>query len=353
MTNHRRRYGPFVNALAGPVAVMFFSCFMFMQTLLPATAQDMVPAELNIDASEEPIIWIEKFPDETKKPKKKGLMARLGQLITGKDDIDGLSKPVAVLGISPGNYWALDQGHETIVRVEENEAKAVPYIYKKIGRLPYLIDICQVSGNQMIFSESSDNAVYLLSPEKKEIAAFNKDTLLSQPTGVAFSKINNEVWVVETKKHRVAIFDMEGKFLRAIGARGMAPGEFNFPTYIWIDSSGIVYIVDSMNFRVQILDKEGEFMSMFGKAGNVSGYFSRPKGIAVDSKGHIYVVDGLFHNVQIFDKEGNFLYYFGKQGREDGNFWMPSGIHIDEKDFIYIADSYNFRIQVFKLNYGG
>ncbi|MDH5604859.1 MAG: 6-bladed beta-propeller [Cyclobacteriaceae bacterium] len=324
-----------------------------MQTLLPATAQDMVPAELNIDASEEPIIWIEKFPDETKKPKKKGLMARLGQLITGKDDIDGLSKPVAVLGISPGNYWALDQGHETIVRVEDHEAKALPFVLKKNGRLPYLIDICQLSGNQMLFSESSENVVYLLSPEKKEIVPFNKDTLLSQPTGVAFSKINNEVWVVETKKHRVAVFDMEGKFLRAIGVRGTGPGEFNFPTYIWIDALGNAYIVDAMNFRIQILDKKGKLMSMFGNAGNESGYFSRPKGIAVDSKGHIYVVDGLFHNVQIFDKEGNFLYYFGQQGREDGNFWMPSGIHIDENDFIYIADSYNFRIQVFKLNYGG
>ncbi len=83
----------------------------------------------------------------------------------------------------------------------------------------------------------------MLSADQKELRMLNDS--LDQPTGIAWSESTQEIWVVETHAHRVAILNSEGELIRRLGRRGSGPGEFNYPTFIWIDSFGNIYIVDS------------------------------------------------------------------------------------------------------------
>jgi len=85
----------------------------------------------------------------------------------------------------------------------------------------------------------------------------------------------------ETGAHRISVLNRKGEIIKRTGSRGNGPGEFNFPTFIWIDKLGNAYVVDSMNFRIQIFNKNGEFVSAFGEIGDATGYFARPKGIAI------------------------------------------------------------------------
>ena len=181
------------------------------------------------------------------------------------------------------------------------------------------------------------------------IQGFGDSIALDQPTGIACNRTSGDVWVVETGAHQLLHFNSQGQLIARIGERGPGPGQFNFPTFIWIDQEGRIYLVDSMNSRIQLLDPAGAYLGSFGEPGDATGYMARPKGIATDSRGHIYVADALFHAVQIFDRQGNFLYSFGSQGQGTGEFWMPAGLYIDQQDHIYVADSYNGRVQMFEL----
>ena len=272
-------------------------------------------------------------------------------LIFGKKP-DNLVKPMSVVAISRDTFWVADQGNSSMLQVFQGEGEIIQFENMPVENIPSMVGSCFLPDHQILFTDSRLNKVFWFSPDNGELQILNDSLKLDQPTGIAYSIVNHQIWVVETSAHRIAILNDQGEFIRYIGGRGNAPGKFNFPTYIWIDAFGLAYVVDAMNFRVQIFDKEGEFISAFGEIGDASGYFSRPKGIACDSFGHIYVSDALFHVIQVFDKTGRLLHTFGSQGQGKEQFWMPTGIYIDQENYIYIADSYNSRVQVFQLTIG-
>jgi DNA-binding beta-propeller fold protein YncE len=291
------------------------------------------------------IRWISQFPAEGGS-EKRTVGERLGKLLFGERSLT-LVKPFGVVAVDPQDFWILDQGAGTIVRVANGKGKLNRSLDHSGKGFPSLVGFCFGEDGELYYTDSRLNCVGRVS---EDAAIFNTDSmLLMQPTGIAFSGATGQIWVVETAAHRIAIFDRDGTLVRRIGTRGSGPGTYNFPTFIWIDREGKVYIVDSMNFRIQILDQRGEFLACFGENGDASGQLARPKGVATDSHGNIYVADALFHVVQIFDPEGKFLYSFGGQGQGEGEFWMPAGIYIDSEDHIFVADSYNSRVQVFKL----
>ncbi len=294
--------------------------------------------------------WVNQIPPlkEGVKATKKGWFKRL---LLGKSEVTTLQKPVGVIGFNDEACIIFDQGNGTLFIAKDNKLEVPKFLRRKETYFPSLVGACLLPDQRVLFADSKLNRIFAFSADRKQITEFNSTLQLIQPTGIAFCKQNNQIWVVETGNHRIQILDGTGVPVKTIGERGTNKGQFNYPTSLWIDKNGMAYVVDALNYRVQIFNAEGQFISMFGENGNGTGFFASPKGIATDSYGHIYVVDALFHGVQIFDINGNYLYQFGKQGSDPREFWMPSGIYIDDKDHIYIADSYNNRIQVFELNY--
>ncbi len=287
--------------------------------------------------------WVGAFSGSKDFKQKEGFFSGILKLITGSDAFT-LKRPVAVWNSPDGNLRVLDQELQSLLLIRQNDRDI-----KSASSFPSLVSMCMTKSGVLYFTDSKRNGVFIQETPDKTPHLFNKNVSLNRPTGIAFLEQKQEIWVVETGAHRIAILDSKGKFLRYIGKRGISAGEFNFPTFIWIDTSGTVYIVDSMNFRAQILSSSGLVLTVFGEAGDASGYFARPKGIATDTFGHIYIADALFHTVQVFDQKGNYLYHFGEQGSAKGKFWMPMGIFIGEDDRIFVADSYNHRIQIFKI----
>ena len=294
--------------------------------------------------------WIKQWPAPGKKKQPRSFRNRFNAIFLGRK-IPVLTRPVSVLAYDSANIWVLDQGIRSIFNIQ-GEVGDIPHFFQKLDHnFPSLVGICSNFPSGFLITDSFENKIYRISPDKKRFENLNDSLKLDHPTGIAWSALTNEIWVVETNAHRITILNERGEIKRQIGSRGTAPGEFNYPTHIWIDKSGLVYVTDAMNFRVQVLRTTGEVVSVFGQPGDASGYFARPKGVASDSHGNIYVADALFHVVQVFNLKGNYLYNLGHQGHGEGEFWMPSGIFIDDNDFVYIADSYNSRIQVFQVVY--
>ena len=290
------------------------------------------------------IRWMGQFPP-VEADKKGSFGEFVSKLVFGKKPGEVI-KPFGIVATHPGHFLILDQGAGAVFECFNGEAELLRAMKKSSREFPSLVAMCKIRGGDLLFTDSRMNLVFRISGDK--LSLLSGSVAFDHPTGIAYCKEKDEIWVVETGAHRITILNRDGDLVRYIGERGSGPGAFNYPTFIWIDGDGKVYVVDSMNFRVQVFDQEGSILHSFGESGDATGYMARPKGVATDSRGNIYVADALFHVVQIFDREGNYLYNFGGQGQGTGKFWMPAGIYNDEHDYIYVADSYNSRIQVFQ-----
>lgn len=216
------------------------------------------------------------------------------------------------------------------------------------GGLSSPVGVALDEKGNLYVADSERAAVFVFTLKGKLVRTIGAAGELARPAGVAYQDGDGLLYVVDVLGSRVVVFDGKGNRRFQFGSRGAGPGEFNYPTHIFVTDKGEVFVTDSMNFRVQAFDHDGTFLFAVGKAGDTAGNLTKPKGVAVDSDGHIYVVDALFDNVQILAQKGTPLLAFGSSGREAGQFWLPSGLWIDKQDRIYVADSFNQRIQIFQ-----
>jgi DNA-binding beta-propeller fold protein YncE len=201
-------------------------------------------------------------------------------------------------------------------------------------------------GERLFVTDASRHEVIELSAMGVLCQRFGSDRL-TWPIGITYVKQRNQLYVVDGRSHRLAVFNPEGGFLRTIGTRGTAKGAFNFPTHIACAQDRLL-VADSGNFRVQLLDLDGNVIRTIGQKGDGAGDLSLPKGVAFDSEGHIYVADAHFENIQVFNGEGRLLMALGQEGHEPGRFSLPAGLAISGDDRIWVADSGNRRLQVFE-----
>jgi streptogramin lyase len=142
--------------------------------------------------------------------------------------------------------------------------------------------------------------------------------------------------------HQVFKFSPEGKLLMTLGKPGGnqpgAPGEpdsFYQPNAVLVVSNGDIIISEGhggANSRLIKFNKDGKFIKEIGKKGTAHGEFDQPHALALDSRGRLFVGDRGNNRIQILDLDGNFL-------EEWFQFSRPSGIYIDKQDNIYVADS--------------
>ena len=168
------------------------------------------------------------------------------------------------------------------------------------------------------------------------------------PHGFHVDKDGN-VWVTDTiptsgegvpgKGHTVVKFSPEGKVLMTLGKPGVAgdgPDTFNQPSDVVVASNGDIFVADghggNSNARIVKFSKDGKFIRAWGKKGSAPGELDTPHAIALDSKGRLFVGDRNNNRIQIFDQEGSFMAEWKQFGR-------PSGIYIDRNDTIYVSDS--------------
>jgi DNA-binding beta-propeller fold protein YncE len=271
----------------------------------------------------------------------------LGEFIFGRDKVGVLIGPVAVVSCQDGRLVVADNA-------------GLVHVFNLSSR-DYLQFGAMSKGESLLSPVALtvvDNDIYVVDSKLQKVCVFGKDGRfrfsfgdgrLRRPTGIAYWGQGEKVFVSDTGRHVVEIFDRTGRLEKTIGSRGIEPGQFNFPTFLWVDKEGKLYVSDTLNYRIQIFTSNGKFLRTFGEHGDRPGYFAHPSGVAVDGYGHIYVVDKQFENVQVFDNNGDILMAWGNEGSGIGEFWLPTGLYIDQQNKIYVADSYNKRVQVFEL----
>jgi hypothetical protein len=176
------------------------------------------------------------------------------------------------------------------------------------------------------------------------IKAFGHGMLLF-PHGF-FIDGQNHIWVTDGhvangKGDDVLEFDESGKLMRTLGKPGVdgtGMDTLHEPNAVLIAPNGNIFIADGhdpggASYRVIKFDKDGKFINQWGgKPGTAPGEFDCPHTLAMDSKGRLFVGDRANNRIQIFDQDGQQLATWTQFGR-------PSGIYIDSHDVLYVTDS--------------
>lgn len=197
--------------------------------------------------------------------------------------------------------------------------------------------------------------IFVLDPRGKQVRRIDYTGKVTSPAGIAVDSKYGRIYLGDISDHRVAVFDLSGKYLFSFGKGGGGDGEFNRPLPVTINRKGEVLVGDTVNSRIQIFDHDGKFLRKFGSRGDGAPDFQIIKGVATDSDDNIYVTDGKANQLKIFNTNGDFLLTIGTAYsvtktmlEAPGGFLLPQGIHIDETDTIYIADQANMRFQQLK-----
>jgi DNA-binding beta-propeller fold protein YncE len=254
---------------------------------------------------------------------------------------------------SKGFIYAADQGVDAIF-VTNPQSKEVQFIRNDHEAHFGMVNGLAIDDTDKLFvSDSKLHRILVFNPRHEMETAFGSDVLVD-PCGIAIDRENRFLYVVDTQRDQVMVFDADTyKLLRTIGTTGKKhtltePGDFSLPTHVAVDEEGDVYVTDTLNDRVEIFDADGVFITEFGKIGDGPGHFERPKGIALDSDGHIWVTDAGQQRVKVFDREGHLLIYFGGTGNYPGQFAGIYGITIDKQNRVYVTEQFPGRLQVFQ-----
>jgi len=172
------------------------------------------------------------------------------------------------------------------------------------------------------------------------------DGQFESPKGIAVDAVGN-VYVADSRNHRIQEFDGSGTFLTKWGSQGSGDGQFALPLGVIVDAAGNVYVTEAWNNRLQKFDGGGTFLAKWGSQGKGDGQFNEPWDVAVDTAGNVYVADEGNHRIQKFDGDGTFLRKWGSLGRGNGQFDDPKGVAVDALGNVYVAESGNHRLEKF------
>jgi sugar lactone lactonase YvrE len=120
-----------------------------------------------------------------------------------------------------GNIWTVDAASSTVIK------------YSPLGKKLLTITVGEQPDNGSPFDGTTD---------------------------VAFGP-NRRIFITDGYGNaRVLEYTAEGKRVKQWGKPGTAPGEFNLPHAIQIDSQGIIYVADRENGRIEKFDLNGKFL---------------------------------------------------------------------------------------------
>lgn len=273
-------------------------------------------------------------------------------------EVRDLEKPWGIVSDGNGKVYVVDTYNAHVVIFD-----LVNYTVNSLGKgefaglLQAPIGVALDGADNIYVSDTKANKVFSFTKDEKPLATIGDDETLDWPTGVVVNDNLRRIYVTNSHKHNIAVFDLSGKYLFSIGKRGERDREFNYPSDIDMDSQGNLVVADAMNARVQVLDPDGKFIRKFGQRGDGLTDFQMMKGIAVDrATDNVYVADARANRFLIFSKEGEPLLTVGGsasalvEGKlNPGGFLLPQDISIDKNGTIYVVDSLNRRFQVFQI----
>lgn len=258
-------------------------------------------------------------------------------------DLDRIPSASGVALDDGGGLWALEQEAGRLLRIEADGQRRVLNSDLRSPR-----DVALGPDGELFVSEGWGRGVLRLDAEGTLLASFGADRLL-RPQGLALHE--GLLYVVDRGRHRIEVYDLDGRHRFGFGGHGFEEGRLIEPTDVALHETGRIFVSDSGNSRVQLFDSAGNFIRAWGDWGPFPGLFSEPTGIVVRGD-QIFVADRGNHRVQVFDDQGKLLDRFGLHAirpREGAGFLhYPAALALSPNgEFAALAEPVVDRVQLF------
>jgi DNA-binding beta-propeller fold protein YncE len=225
------------------------------------------------------------------------------------------------------NIWVVDEGSSMIIKFDPEGR-----VLMTMGRKP----------------EAVNNPARAEAPPAPGSGAGVPGDNFNGPSDVAWDAAGDIFVADGSRNSRVAKFDKNGVFIKSWGTRGTAPGQFNVPHSIVVDSKDNVYVADRGNKRIQVFDTDGNPKTQYTNVGT-------PWEICITSGPHQYLYSsdsntGDFDPATIYKMEldGTVLGKFGAGGKQLKEFGTIHQMDCRKDNELYVAEILNWRVQ--KLN---
>ena len=289
------------------------------------------------------------FVSADARPAAKNLIARFFDIIVGEEPPLVFDRPQMGAVDEKGRILVTDMGRAAVFVFDENAGKVAVW-GKAMGVTDFIAPVGIAVGpdGQAFVADPELALVARLEPDGNPLTPIGRG-LLQRPTGLAYEPATKRLFVADTPAHQIKVFDLDGKLLTTIGEHGNGPGQFNHPTHIAVLHEKL-YVSDSLNARVQVISATtGRYLGAVGKRGLFVGNMVRPKGVATDSEHNIYAVESYHDYLLVYNRRGEFLLPIGGVGSGVGNFHLPAGVWVDARDRVFVADMLNSRVAVFQF----
>lgn len=171
------------------------------------------------------------------------------------------SRPRAVDVGASGSVYVLYGGPLAGVVVTDRTGKVQAGQGLTLGAEPVgsavSLAVNETAGLMAIVSAKADKQVRLYGLDGRPVAEFGGhgegDGTFSLAAHAAWGP-ESTVWITDTLRHSISVFDARGNFLGRIGGFGRNPGQFNFPVACGFLADGRLIVLERGTARCQILE---------------------------------------------------------------------------------------------------
>ncbi|MHB8892790.1 MAG: NHL repeat-containing protein [Candidatus Limnocylindrales bacterium] len=180
---------------------------------------------------------------------------------------------------------------------------------------------------------------------------------LDTPAGLAADEQRN-AYIVDMGLGEIKKFSPDGALLARFGREGTGDDELSSPRRLAVGPGGLMAVADAGNNRVLVWDERGQCSRVLGvnrssggadwlMAGEAPGEFDDPQGVALDSSGSIFVADTGNHRIQRIGASGKPELVFGMVGEGAGELMFPQAIRVARTGDVHVTDMNGSRLQKF------
>lgn len=200
-----------------------------------------------------------------------------------------------------------------------------------------------VRNGEVFVSDSERAAVDVFDYNGKLLRVIGNGTQkLKNPYGLAFN--GDELYIADGGQGKIAVYTPAGEFKRYWEPKDK--DTIVAPSQLVIKDNKLMYADLALN-AVFVYDLDGNPLLNFGGGGRNEGQMIKPHGLAVDSQGNFFVADSNNNRVEVFDPNGKFVRIVGKDANSNGEILTPRGLAIDSNDNLYVVSGMENRVYSF------
>jgi hypothetical protein len=286
-----------------------------------------------------------------------------GPLLLGIKNDPKTHYRVAVDSEYSGNYYISDPRVGSVFIYDSS--------WNLIGELKHLnkpLGVAIDSNGYLLVGNDGRNNIEVYDPVNGDFLFEFGMELVQLPTSITVSP-GGDIYVTDSKAHRVWVFESSYVHVRTIGMPGPGDGQLKFPTDTAVftrDDSPIteVYISDQVNQRIQVFDTHGNYlraisplMRMPGFCGRfkpncpkAEGTFTRLQALEFDTLGRLHSLDIFEAVVTIIDPVmGTKLGSYGAWGDGAEFVRLPQDVQTTSWGEAILTDNDSAEIEIYEI----